>query len=114
METNNHSQDYDLKNVVGTGRLTGMVRMMKGYGWFYLGANLSLGMAALLKTSTFMLLRFYADSVLGKPEMNGALPWVALGFITFAALEGTFTYLSGRLAAYTAEGVTQRLRNYLI
>jgi ATP-binding cassette subfamily B protein len=28
-------------------------------------------------------------------------------------LEGSFTYISGRLAAYTAEGVVVRLRNYL-
>ena len=38
---------------------------------------------------------------------------IGLGFILLATLEGLFTYFSGRLAAYTAEGVTLRLRNYL-
>jgi ATP-binding cassette subfamily B protein len=113
MDTTNHSQTYDLKNVTRTGRLKGMLRMMTGYGWPYLGANFSLGLAALFKTSTYLLLRYFSDSVLGKPEMNPVLPWIAIGFIALAALEGTFTYLSGRLAAFTAEGVTQRLRNYL-
>lgn len=113
METINTPQPYDLKNAISPNRLKGMARMMTGYGWYYVGANSSLAFAAIFKTSTFLLLRYFADSVLGKPAMNTLLPWVALGFIAFAALEGTFTYLSGRLAAYTAEGVTQRLRNYL-
>ena len=41
------------------------------------------------------------------------LIWIGLGFIALAAVEGTFAFLSGRLAAYTAEGITRRLRNYL-
>ena len=28
-------------------------------------------------------------------------------------MEGTFSFLSGRLAAYTAEGITRRLRDFL-
>jgi ATP-binding cassette, subfamily B, bacterial len=113
MDTIHHPQPYDLKKVIDPNRLRGMARMMTGYRWYYLGANVSLAFSALFKTSTFLLLRFFADTVLGKSELNALLPWVALGFIAFAALEGTFTYLSGRLAAYTAEGVTQRLREYL-
>ena len=38
---------------------------------------------------------------------------IALGFVGLALLEGGFTFLSGRLAAQTAEGVARRLRNYL-
>jgi ATP-binding cassette subfamily B protein len=113
MSTVNRPRNYNLKNVIHPNRLKGMARMMTGYHRFYLGANLSLGVAALFKTSTFLLLRFFADSVLGKSEMNALLPWVALGFVAVAVFEGIFTYLSGRLAAYTAEGVTQRLREYL-
>ena len=113
MQTRNTEQAYDLKNVVTSNKLQGLVRMMTGYRWYYLGANGSLALAALFKTSTFLLLRYFADDVLGKPQKYNILPWVALGFIVIAALEGTFTYVSGRLAAYTAEGVTQRLRNYL-
>ncbi|HSJ89096.1 MAG TPA: ABC transporter ATP-binding protein, partial [Anaerolineales bacterium] len=39
--------------------------------------------------------------------------WIAVGFVGLAACEGTFSYLSGRLAAYTAEGITRRLRDFL-
>jgi ATP-binding cassette, subfamily B, bacterial len=113
MRSMNIKQSYDLKNVISSNRLIGLIRMMTGYHWSYIGANASLALAALFKTSTFLLLRFFADNVLGKPEKSTILPLMAIGFIVIAAMEGTFTYLSGRLAAYTAEGVTQRLRNYL-
>jgi ATP-binding cassette subfamily B protein len=113
MNSTHDLQSYDLKNVITSNKLKGMARMMTGYGWHYLAANGSLALAALFKTSTFLLLRFFADAVVGQPQSNALLPLVALGFIAFAALEGTFTFLSGRMAAYTAEGVTRRLRNYL-
>jgi ATP-binding cassette subfamily B protein len=38
---------------------------------------------------------------------------IALGFVLLAVVEGSFSYVSGRLAAFTAEGITRRLRNYL-
>ncbi len=38
---------------------------------------------------------------------------IAFAFVGLALLEGTFTYFSGRLAAYTAESIAQRLRNFL-
>ncbi len=38
---------------------------------------------------------------------------IALGFVGLAVLQGGFTFLSGRLAARTAEGIVLRLRNYL-
>ena len=38
---------------------------------------------------------------------------VAVGFVGLAAFEGIFTFLSGRLAAQTAEGIARRLRNYM-
>ncbi|MCK4800922.1 MAG: ABC transporter ATP-binding protein, partial [Anaerolineales bacterium] len=41
------------------------------------------------------------------------IPLVALSFFGLAALQGLFTYYSGRLAAKTSEGITRRLRNFL-
>jgi len=105
--------EYDLKKVQAKNRLLGMWRLMHGYRLTYLSANLSLAFSATFKTCTFLLLRYFADQILGQPAKNGMLPLIGLGFITLAALEGSFTYVSGRLAAYTAEGVTLRLRNYL-
>src|SRR5260221_259231 len=38
---------------------------------------------------------------------------VALGFVLLAALEGGFSFLSGRQSAYTAENIARRLRNFV-
>jgi len=86
---------------------------MTGFRWPYLGATLSQAIAALAKTSTYLLLRYFVDNVLGQAAFDKLLPSVALGFIGLAAVEGSFTYLTGRLAAFTAEGVARRLRDYM-
>jgi ATP-binding cassette subfamily B protein len=104
---------YDLKNAISDNRFIGLWRLMTGYHLTYLGANGSLAISATFKTATYLLLRYFVDHIIGQTNASHLLPWIALGFIGFASLEGTFTYISGRLAAFTAEGVALRLRNYL-
>jgi len=113
LKTATFKQEYDLKHAISTNRLRGLWRLMSGYHWPYMGATFSQAVAAVAKTSTYLLLRYFVDNVLGKPQIGNLLVWIALGFVGLAALEGSFTYLSGRLAAFTAEGVARRLRNYL-
>jgi ATP-binding cassette subfamily B protein len=105
--------EFDLKATVTDKRLVGLWRMMSGYRLIYLWATLSLGVGALARTAAMFLLGSFADNVLGQPERRNLLPVMALGFVLLAAVQGGFTYLSGRLAALTAEGITRRLRNYL-
>ncbi len=107
------SSNYDLKQAQSPNRVTGLWRLITGYQGIYILANLSLGMAALAKTSTFLLLRYFIDSYF--PVIPGAtpLPFIAFGFVLLAVIEGAFTFYSGVLAARTAEGSTRRLRNYL-
>jgi ATP-binding cassette subfamily B protein len=107
------SQPYDLKNALSQNRVQGLWRLMTGYHWPYFGATISQAIAALAKTCTYLLLRYFVDNLLGHTASDKFLPLVALGFIGLAALEGSFTYLTGRLAAFTAEGVARRLRDYL-
>jgi ATP-binding cassette subfamily B protein len=104
---------FDLKNAVSANRLAGLWRMMLGFRLTYIGAILSLGLATLARTATFLLLAYLVDSVLGKSGLSGQLPLIALGFVGLALFQGGFSFLSGRLAALTAEGVVLRLRNYL-
>ncbi len=94
-------------------RLAGLWRLMAGFRLPYLGATLSLSLAALSKTSTYLLLRYFVDQVLPQAGLARVLPLFGLSFVLLAALEGSFTYVSGRLAAFTAEGVVRRLRNDL-
>ena len=104
---------YDLKNAISPNRLTGLWRMLTGYRLLYLAAISSLAVASLAKTSTYLLLRYYVDSILGKNATLTALAMVALGFVLLALVEGGFSFLSGRLASRSAEGITLRLRTFL-
>ncbi len=113
MSATHVSQSYDLKNALSQNRVQGLWRLMTDFHWPYLGATISQAIAALAKTCTYLLLRYFVDNLLGHTASNKFLPLVALGFIGLAALEGSFTYLTGRLAAFTAEGVARRLREYL-
>ncbi len=114
------TDQFDIKATLSGNRLAGLWRLMHGFRLAYFGAAISLGAAAISKTGTYLLLRYLADGLMPalQPQQSSVnfvsiLPWVAAGFLFLAVFEGGFTYFSGRLAAYTAEGVARRLRNYL-
>jgi len=113
MMASNTLSKFDLKKTVSDNRLVGLWRMMTGFRMIYLGAVAGVGIAALLRTGNYLLLRYFVDDVLGQGESGRALPLIALGFVGLALVQGVFSFLSGRWAAQTAEGVTRRLRNYL-
>jgi ATP-binding cassette subfamily B protein len=111
-------KSYDFRNALTSRRLAGVWRMMKDYRLAYAAATVSLAVSALSRTLTYLLLRYFTDTVLGARSnvfgtLNKTLAMIALGFVGLACFEGLFAYLSGRLAAYTAEGITRRLRDYL-
>ena len=105
--------ELDLQKTLSTNRLRGLWRMMAGYRLSYLGATVTLSIAAVAKTTTFLLLRHFVDQVLGQGRPLSVLLTVALGFVGLALVEGTCSFLTGTLAARTAEGIVRRLRNYL-
>lgn len=105
--------NYDLKKAYTTNRIQGLWRMMSGFRLKYLGATVALGLGALAKTSTYLLLRYFVDSYFVAPTPGVSLPLIASGFVGLAFLEGSMTFASGRWAAQTAEGIARRLRNYL-
>ena len=113
------AHEYDFSQAVSGNRIKGIWRMMSGFRWQYAGATISLAIAATSKTATFLLLRYFIDKVLSQGnfslggDLNRTLIIIALGFLGLASFEGSFSYFSGRLAAFTAEGITRRLRNYL-
>ncbi len=113
MPPSSHVLDLDLKSTISHHRLAGIWKMMKGFRLRYFGAVISLGLSALAKTFTFLLLRYFVDTYLIQQDNQIGLPYIALGFVGLAILEGGFTFLSGVLSSQTAEGITRRLRNYL-
>ncbi|MFN2220606.1 MAG: ABC transporter transmembrane domain-containing protein, partial [Anaerolineae bacterium] len=104
---------FDLKSTATGSRPLGLWRMMTGFRLIYLWATLSLGVATLARTGSLLLLGYLVDNVLLDEAKMGLLPFVALGFVLLALVQGAFTFVSGRFAAQTAEGITLRLRNYL-
>ena len=112
------SKYFDFREAISINRLKGLWQVMANYHVSYGGAVLALSISALAKTATFLLLRYFADLVGGNAApINGNLEltfvYIALGFVLLASLEGFFAYVSGRLAAYTAENIARRLRNFL-
>ncbi|NDJ62986.1 MAG: ABC transporter ATP-binding protein, partial [Chloroflexi bacterium] len=111
----NTLMSLDLQSAVSESRLQGVWRLLQGYRLHYAGALTTLALSSVLNTSKFLLLRYLVDDVLiGEVDNLGlTLVLIALGFVILALFQGLFTFMSGRLAAVTAEGVTQRVRNYL-
>ncbi len=109
---------FDFRNTVHENRLKGLWRMMVDYRVPYFGATAALAVSALSKTYTYLLLEYFVDDVLTQKKfIGGSLVtsslWIAAGFVLLALVEGSASFLSGRLAAYTAEGITRRLRDFL-
>lgn len=107
------ANEIDLQKTISGNRLKGLWRLMQGYRGKYTAAIVTVGLAALAKTLTYLLLRYFVDSYFIDQIHTYPLPLIAAGFLVLAAAEGGFTFLSGVLASQTSEGVTRRLRNYL-
>jgi ATP-binding cassette subfamily B protein len=109
---------FDFRKTLTKKKLLGLWRMMTGYRLAYATANIALAVSALAKTLTYVLLRNFADMVVGSRvpfagTFSQTLVVIALGFVGLAIIEGVFSYVSGRLASFSAEGITRRLRNFL-
>lgn len=113
MSTQSNSEFIDLKYVVGEGRWKGLWRLLQGNRLAYGASAISLGISALCRSGVYLLLGYFIDDVLSSGDFSQRVPYVALGFIGLAAVQGSFTYLSGTLAGRTGESVARRLRNYL-
>ncbi len=112
------SKYFDFRNALTKNWVVGIWRMMSDFRLPYLGATAALAVSATAKTCTYLLLGYFADKVLTQQiyiagTLNKTLALIGAGFVFSAAIEGFFSYLSGRLAAYTAEGITRRLRDFL-
>jgi ATP-binding cassette subfamily B protein len=116
--TSQKSTYFDFREAISENRLRGLWQVMNGYHLSYGGAVAAQSVSALAKTATFLLLRYFADLVSGNSspiggDLGRTFIYIAMGFVCFAGVEGYFAYVSGRLAAYTAESIARRLRNFL-
>ena len=72
--------EFDLKRAVHPNRLVGLWRLMTGFRLQYIGATISLGISAIAKTCTYLLLRYFIDNF-QNTQADVNLPLVALGFL---------------------------------
>ncbi len=107
-------QYTSLRTQIASNRARGLWTLMVGYRLAYVGALLFLSLGAMAKTASFLLLAYFVDTILiEQARVVEAIGLIAVGFIGLALIEGGFTFLSGRFAAQTAEGITRRLRNFM-
>ena len=109
---------FDFRRAIDKNHPRGIWKMMVDYRLPYLGATASLAVSALAQTFMYLLLRYFADDVVAQGKYIGnsltqTFLWIGLAFVGLAVVQGGFSFLSGRLASYTAEGITRRLRDFL-
>ena len=109
----NNSTSFDIRTTISDNKLKSLWNLMSGYKRIYLLATLCLGLAAGFRSGTYLILGRFIDTLISGQDTGNFIPLVALSFFGLAALQGLFTYYSGRLAAKTSEGITRRLRNFL-
>lgn len=105
--------NFDLREAISSNRLIGLWRLMRGYQLDYVFATVMQGFAAYSKTATYLLLSFFIDNYIVASKGTYPVWLIAVAFVGFAGFQGFFTFLSGRSASKTAEGATERLRNFL-
>jgi ATP-binding cassette subfamily B protein len=105
--------ETNLKETFTEKRLTGLWRLLYGYRWAYLVATISVGVAALSRAGTYMLLQRFIDNLTAESENGWSLPVIALGFVLLSAITGGASFLSGALTARTSEGIAKRVRDYV-
>jgi ATP-binding cassette subfamily B protein len=104
---------YDLRHSISDRPLIGFWRLMTGFRTLYVVAVVALALSSLALTTSSLLVRFFIDEALNRPDLGTILPFIALGFIGLALLQGSFGFLSGRAAARTAEGLALRIRDFI-
>jgi len=105
--------DMDLQEVVSEKRFVGMWRLLRGYRWIYLGAILGVGIAALARSGSYLLIGYFVDQVLVSDTSQFTPFQIALVFIGLSLIMGIFAFASGALAGRTAEGIAKRVRDYV-
>ncbi|MEQ8673113.1 MAG: ABC transporter ATP-binding protein [Aggregatilineales bacterium] len=108
-----NNTEFDMQRALSENRLKGLWLMMEGFRWQYGGAMVALGVSAVARVGAYLLIAQFVDEVLPGDNILRLALLYGLGFILLSFVQGSSSYISGRWAAYTAESVAKRLRDYL-
>ncbi|MEO8394077.1 MAG: ABC transporter ATP-binding protein, partial [Chloroflexota bacterium] len=92
-------QTIDLKQTLSDNRLLGLWRMLAGFRLIYAGAMASQALSAVAKTTTSLLLAYLVDKVLLQNRIGEGILLIAVAFVALAVVEGTFSFMTGKLSA---------------
>jgi len=107
------TEQFDIRSTISENKLKSIWHLLRGYKRIYFIAALCLGFAAAFRSATYLILGNFVDALVARDLAGYYIPLIAISFFGLATLQGLFTYISGRLAAKTSEGITRRLRNFL-
>lgn len=103
----------EFDHIVSQAPLAGLWGLLKGFRLRFGIAFGALGIAVIARTGTFFLLGYLVTEITSQQQLMQSLPFIALGFLGLAMTEGSFSFVSGTLAAQTAEGIALKVRDYL-
>lgn len=106
-----HTSDF--QHVLKKNPLAGLWGLLRGFRVRYGIAVLALTISVAARTGTYFLVGYLVTEIVNKQDLLKVLPLIAVGFVALALTEGGFSFISGRSAASSAEGIAQRVRDYL-
>jgi len=109
----NRSSHRDFRELLKVRGIRALWNLLSGFRFIYIIAVVCIAAAAGAKTVSFFIMRDFIDNVL---PIRGPLAVVivfVVWFMGLALVEAVSSYLRGRLAARSAEGIVLRLRNFL-
>src|SRR4051794_16371508 len=106
-----HTSDF--QHVLDKNPLAGLWGLLRGFRVRYGIAVVALTISVAARTGTYFLVGYLVTEIVNKQDLLKVLPLIAVGFVALALTEGGFSFISGRSAASSAEGIAQRVRDYL-
>ncbi len=114
MKTQDETLTPDLRDAVTGKPLKGLWILTRGFRTVLLAVIASLAISVLARTGTYMVIRRFVDGFLADPTSRLDLWLIVLAFVLLTAIQGLFAFFGGALSARSSEGITQRLRNYML
>ena len=110
---NYKERKYDMNRAAGQKKLQGLIQLMHGYIWQYIGATIAIAISSMGSTAQYFILQYFIDDYLTDKTAQYGLFAIASALVVLTFIRGLGSFFSGKWATETSEGVTKRLRDYI-